>query len=377
MSYFIKNQYLSMKGVILPTSVLLYFLTSNWIEFFVFLSLIILTFIPRIILVKRFKANKVMNNFEKVYSIFPFLSGLIMSFLILFNFPQKFSEIAIVTVIVAGICSGAISSLGTSKYSYRAYIIPTLLSLSYSLYNLALSANEFYFGSFFVLLYCIILIKQSNTFYKFVDQNENLKDSLDKNFDQNFIASSISRITHEINTPLMTIMGSNFLLKKKENNKYNENIDNATVRISNLMKQISTLSKEEKINIKKLNLESILSNYDFDIDLKAKYFLGDFHLMTEIFYVLEKNATESGASNIKVCSYLKDSELIIEFSDNGSPILEENIKKIFNPFFSTKKVNKNLGIGLNVAKKNIESMNGSLNLKDNKTFILNFKCSQQ
>jgi signal transduction histidine kinase len=49
---------------------------------------------------------------------------------------------------------------------------------------------------------------------------------------------------------------------------------------------------------------------------------------------------------------------LLEIKDTGSGISQEDIKKIFNPFFTTKE--KGSGLGLSIVKKIIEGHKGSI-----------------
>jgi signal transduction histidine kinase len=66
----------------------------------------------------------------------------------------------------------------------------------------------------------------------------------------------------------------------------------------------------------------------------------------------------------------------VEFSDNGHGIAEENIKEIFNPFFSTKEKDGGTGLGLYVSKKIVEQHQGSIDVvsahNQGTTFVLEF-----
>ena len=50
----------------------------------------------------------------------------------------------------------------------------------------------------------------------------------------------------------------------------------------------------------------------------------------------------------------------VEIKDTGSGISDENIKKIFNPFFTTKE--KGSGLGLPIVRKIIEGHGGTIDI---------------
>lgn len=70
-----------------------------------------------------------------------------------------------------------------------------------------------------------------------------------------------------------------------------------------------------------------------------------------------------------------DGKVIIEISDNGTGIEEETIKKIFNPFFTTKEVGEGTGLGLSicydiVVNKHEGEMNVESSLGEGTKFII-------
>jgi signal transduction histidine kinase len=64
--------------------------------------------------------------------------------------------------------------------------------------------------------------------------------------------------------------------------------------------------------------------------------------------------------------------LFIEISDTGSGISEENINKIFKPFYTTK--TEGTGLGMSIIKETIEKHNGKIKVKskinEGTTFII-------
>jgi two-component system NtrC family sensor kinase len=78
--------------------------------------------------------------------------------------------------------------------------------------------------------------------------------------------------------------------------------------------------------------------------------------------IVSKNGSKGGTLGIN--SYRKDkrtTEIVIE--DNGCGIGQENLKKIFSPFFTTKPVGKGTGLGLSVCYGIINNMGGTIHVK--------------
>jgi len=66
----------------------------------------------------------------------------------------------------------------------------------------------------------------------------------------------------------------------------------------------------------------------------------------------------------------------VEFADNGHGIVAENIREVFNPFFSTREKDGGTGLGLYVSKKIVEQHQGTIDVvsvpDQGTTFILEF-----
>lgn len=55
--------------------------------------------------------------------------------------------------------------------------------------------------------------------------------------------------------------------------------------------------------------------------------------------------------------------LVMAITDNGTGIPKENLKKIFDPFFSTKPTNEGTGLGLYVVHKILSNLNGEIDVR--------------
>jgi len=206
-------------------------------------------------------------------------------------------------------------------------------------------------------------------------------------------SSTAQKIAHDIKTPLSTIQLNLKAIQRrmeKENvpnqEKYNEDIS----RIRDELERIKTLSKNflkfanlDKPDYKKVNIKELIKNsfkqfdnytnenihIEFDFDEDAKYVKADPNQLEQLFHILIANSIDSmkGKGTIKVsCTLIHDLEntnikwVEIEFSDNGCGISEENLSKVFEPYFTTKV--DGTGFGLALAHKIIKDHNGKINI---------------
>ncbi len=88
----------------------------------------------------------------------------------------------------------------------------------------------------------------------------------------------------------------------------------------------------------------------------------------------ERDTSFEGKINI-VMKKNTDGFVDIEFEDNGKEIPKEIEKKIFEPYFTTKELNKGTGMGLYMASEIIANMDGELMLKNDerKVFIIRLR----
>ncbi len=98
--------------------------------------------------------------------------------------------------------------------------------------------------------------------------------------------------------------------------------------------------------LKEMTGENIsLEFHSPDRELKANI---DIALMQQVIVNVVKNAVESidGEGLVEITTGGKDGGVWLEISNNGSPISEEVSRKLFSPFFTTKKEGRGLGLTL-------------------------------
>jgi ligand-binding sensor domain-containing protein/signal transduction histidine kinase len=79
-------------------------------------------------------------------------------------------------------------------------------------------------------------------------------------------------------------------------------------------------------------------------------------------------------------SRIADKEIILEIADTGTGIEKKNLKKIFDPMFTTKEPGKGTGLGLFVVKQIVNEYEGKIEVHSEPgkgtTFVIRFPCNK-
>ena len=238
---------------------------------------------------------------------------------------------------------------------------------------------------------------------------------LDKKIiDSTFELASASRIhsveklaagfAHEINNPLTIIQGQanslynllkKGLLDNENSQRHFDSLNRNVARISQIVRSLRDVatseSDEEETNI---NLHEVVKKAlelvarqkktsDISIEV-SKQISGDCVRGREMQLVgaVEQlvlnsiDAVERMADKwIKLEVLLSEGDLAIMVTDSGLGISEDLRHKIMLPFFTTRDIGKGSGVGLNMAKKNVEANGGVLTLDlgcKNTRFVIRF-----
>ena len=195
------------------------------------------------------------------------------------------------------------------------------------------------------------------------------------------IGEAAAMIGHDLRNPLQAIVYSLFLAKKELELSPNPNlieiiriIEKQVEYMNKIVSDLQDYARPIKPNIVETNFEKIVrevlstveipSNIkvNIDFDKASKSFPTDPLLMKRVLANLITNAIQAMENGglLNISAYKKDSNVFISIQDTGVGIPEENLSKIFQPFFTTKA--KGQGLGLAVCKRIIESLQGSITL---------------
>jgi two-component system sensor histidine kinase PilS (NtrC family) len=208
-------------------------------------------------------------------------------------------------------------------------------------------------------------------------------------------------IAHEIRNPLTSISGSVEVLKSEvpvsgENARLMELIVKESHRLSRILSEFLQYARIDRPSLTKVELCHIISDVlqilhhhesftqniriNFEADESIVYVVGNEDLIKQLLLNLAVNACESfdGDGGELTFRFAADSaseivELYVQ--DNGPGIAEKDLKKIYQPFYSTKKQGSGLGLSIVHRVCSALKLNISVDSQLGKgtTFLIEFK----
>ncbi len=193
-------------------------------------------------------------------------------------------------------------------------------------------------------------------------------------------------VAHEINNPLNFIYGGHTAildeLNKKEDlnlgnlKEYLEWIEMGAEKATEIVKSLNVYSRTnddltETCNINKIvnACLSMLQNkikantkIDRNLDKNIGIIKGNNGKLHQVVLNLLGNALDAIEENghIQIESRSNENEILLTIEDNGSGISKQNLKKVLDPFFTTKAPGKGTGLGLSIVHSIIQEHTGSI-----------------
>lgn len=202
----------------------------------------------------------------------------------------------------------------------------------------------------------------------------------------------ISRVSHDLRTPIAAIMGFSQLLSAKKWGDLNaeqtqkiEKIVGHSVRLDKIVDDLLNVSKieagvigtkKEKVVIsdiikKAINEMSIIANYNsqhikFKNIAQEQTILGDPDAIYQVMLNLIDNALKYNSENghVFISSEVGGNKILIKVRDEGIGLKEEEIKSVFEEFYRAAMAGEvriqGTGLGLSIVKRLINQMNGKV-----------------
>lgn len=219
----------------------------------------------------------------------------------------------------------------------------------------------------------------------------------EKNKTEEELRASIANMSHDLRTPLTSIMGYLQMIRvdnisDNDKNEYMDIIEKRTKSLQQLISSFYDLSRiegnEYNFDYKKINLSNILCENialfynDFinnniepiiEIDENIKEIISDESAISRIFSNLIGNMIKHGENFVKIGLNQKDDVIITEFINKATDLTQENVDKLFERFYTVDKSrsDRNTGLGLYITKVLVEKLgyNINANLRDNNLII--------
>jgi two-component system NtrC family sensor kinase len=193
-------------------------------------------------------------------------------------------------------------------------------------------------------------------------------------------------VAHEINNPLGTILLFADMLYKEaaENDPKRDDmkmIINETIRCRKIVADLLNFARQQEVLAQECDINDILEQVIDGVSHQPSFkrvevvrqfqpgmppIQADQAQLMQVFVNLLNNAAEAmpEGGTITINSRLVDSQRIeIKVSDTGCGMSEENLAKLFTPFFTTKAVGKGTGLGLSIVYGIIKMHRGQITVQ--------------
>ena len=236
---------------------------------------------------------------------------------------------------------------------------------------------------------CNSFIEKPFTLEKLMEETERALSNVPEEKENQDLADMIPKQIHQINNPLMSIMGSAELamLKMEDPEAVKESfkrIIEAAQKIHRINKEIMRSSREMDPRVEAVNLEILIQDcfkmfkdlltlknieVDFDLGHRGMEVAGNKYSLEQLFKNLMLNAVEAMANSqqkqLMVETYYETyaNAIVIKISDTGCGIPDGLMDTLFTSYVTSKE--QGTGLGLSVVKSIVEKHGGKISVKSN------------
>jgi two-component system sensor histidine kinase KdpD len=209
---------------------------------------------------------------------------------------------------------------------------------------------------------------------------------------ERFRNALLSSISHDLRTPLTSILGSVTALRdnpvqysERSRNDLLATIQEESERLDRFVTNLLDITRLES-GILDVKHDFILISEVIDsasrriehqlggkrivrnLDAHINFLQGDFVLLDTVLVNLLDNAAKhaTGASMIEICTRLEDGDALIDVVDDGVGIPPEYIPRLFDKFFRIHRTDQTVagtGLGLSICKGLVEAMGGRIEVQ--------------
>ena len=241
----------------------------------------------------------------------------------------------------------------------------------------------------------LLIIQDITDLSRKIDELTLTNDELKKTQAQLIQAAKLSalgqlaaNITHEINTPLTSVLGYvSLLLNSMDESDSRKGdlkiIQSEALRARNIIRGFLNFVYQGEGNLQELDIRALVKEILLLVSHRAKSqkvtmvehysekplsVVADANQMKQVLINLINNAFDamSQGGTLTITTFSDGEFLNIQFQDTGEGISQDILSEIFDPFFTTKQKSRGTGLGLSLSLKIVKSFGGSIEVASEK-----------
>jgi two-component system NtrC family sensor kinase len=192
-------------------------------------------------------------------------------------------------------------------------------------------------------------------------------------------------VAHEVNTPLAGISSYTQLLRQQTGDDdprsaLLDKIEKQSFRAARIIQSLLNFSRSGRGEAERLDLDKLLTDVLSLVEhqlaaskIKVRRELSgdlpgiraDENQLQQVFFNLVLNARDAMPSGgwLTVRTRVEDDAVVAEIADTGVGIQREHIKRIYDPFFTTKGIGRGTGLGLSISYGIVQEHGGAISVE--------------
>jgi PAS domain S-box-containing protein len=194
-------------------------------------------------------------------------------------------------------------------------------------------------------------------------------------------------VAHELNNPLATVSlrVENLMQQLRDDKEKHRSLEIVISEVERMANLVTNLLQFTRRNYRQVSTVDVADEIMKSVDLISYYLrnrrvqvMTEFHnplphihadrqQLRQVFLNLMTNASdampEGGELTVRVRVNKPDERVVVEFVDSGEGIAEDQLKKIWQPFYTSKPEGKGTGLGLPICGRIVEEHGGEISLQ--------------